>query len=139
MNFQGTDASVAKEVLNYKRKYTTSKNKHLVRQLLEDCLAFDENPYLNKFQFIFIDGNHEVSYAKSDTEKSFKMLSDSPSCIAWHDYGHPEFPELTAYIDDLATTKQIYHVESTMLAFYLNGKEVEPRDPKQTSPTVVLS
>lgn len=57
------------------------------------------------------------------------MLSHSPSCIVWHDYGNPEFPELTAYIENLATTKQIYHVENTMLAFYLNGKEVAARNP----------
>ena len=129
VNFQGTDINLANEVLNYKRKYTTSKNKHLVKQILQDCLTFNENKYLNKFQFIFVDGNHEVNYAKSDTEKSFKMLSDSPSCIVWHDYGNPEFPELTAYIENLATTKKIYHVENTMLAFYLTGKEVAARNP----------
>ena len=102
---------------------------NLVNQILQDCLTFDENKYLNKFQFIFVDGNHEVNYAKSDTEKSFKMLSHSPSCIVWHDYGNPEFPELTAHIENIATTKQIYHVENTMLAFYLNGKEVAARNP----------
>ena len=128
VDFQGTDINLANEVLNYKRKYTNSKNKDYVKQILQDCLTFDENQYLNKFQLIFVDGNHEVNYVKSDTEKSFKMLSDSPSCIVWHDYGNPEFPELTAYIDNLSTTKQIYHIEDTMLAFYLTGKKVAERN-----------
>jgi len=128
VKFQGTDINLANEVLNYKRKYLTSKSKHLVKQIFEDCLTFDERQYLNKFQFIFVDGNHEIDYVKSDTEKSFKMLSNSPSCIVWHDYGNPEFPELTAYIQNLATTKQIYHIEDTMIAFYLIGKKIAARD-----------
>jgi len=127
-SFQGTDIDLATEVLNYKRKYEASKNKNLVKQIYQDCLTLDENQYLNKFQFIFIDGNHKINYAKSDTEKSFIMLAKSPSCIVWHDYGNPLFPELTAYIESLATSKQIYHIEDTMLAFYLTGKEIAPRN-----------
>lgn len=128
INFQGTDVEVAKEAINFQRKYLNSSKKHLVNQILQDCLTLDEDKYLKKFQFIFIDGNHEVSYAKSDTEKSFRMLSEAPSCIAWHDYGNPEFPELTSYIEKLAHTRKIYHIEDTMLAFHLVGKEIAPRD-----------
>lgn len=128
IQFQGTDIEVAKESINFQRKYLTSSKKHLVNQLLQDCLTLDENTYLKKFQFIFIDGNHEVGYAKSDTEKSFRMLSDAPACIVWHDYRNREFPELTSYIEDLAQTKKIYHIEDTMLAFHLIGKEIAPRD-----------
>jgi len=128
IEFQGNDMRVAEEAIGFERKYLKSKNKHLVSQLLQDCLTLDEQKYKGKFQLIFIDGNHEVSYAKSDTEKAFVMLSSAPSCLVWHDYGHPEFPELTNYIDGLAKTKTIYHIENTMLAFHLTGKNVAPRD-----------
>ena len=128
IEFQGTDVEVAKEAIEFERKYKSSKNKNLVKQLLQDCLTLDEQQYKDKFQFIFIDGNHEVNYAKSDTEKSFTMLAKAPSCIVWHDYGNPEFPELTGYIDNLAKQKRIYHIEDTMLAFHLLGKEVAARD-----------
>lgn len=128
VEFQGADAEVAKEAIGFERKYTGSKHKHLVRQLLQDCLTLDEQQYKEKFQLIFVDGNHEVNYAKSDTEKSFAMLAKEPSCIVWHDYGSPQFPELTAYIDDLARQKRIYHIEDTMLAFHLRGKDIAPRD-----------
>jgi hypothetical protein len=126
--FQGDDDKVAAEALGFQRKYLISSKKHMVKQLLQDCLTLDANEYLKKFQMIFVDGNHEVSYAKCDTENAFLMLSDQPSCIAWHDYGNPQFPELTAYIDDLAKKVKIYHVENTMLAFHLNGIDVSPRD-----------
>lgn len=129
VNFQGSDKEIAKEALNFPRKYLSSKNKNQVKQIFQDCLTFDATEYLKKFQFIFVDGNHEVTYVKSDTENSFRMLANAPSCIAWHDYGNPEFPELTAYIEDLAESKIIYHIENTMLAFHLIGKEVAPRNP----------
>lgn len=132
VTFQGGDESLAAEVVGTERKYKLSNKKALVKQLLQDCLTLDALQYKKKFQFIFIDGNHEVSYAKSDTENSFVMLADAPSCIAWHDYGNPEFPQLTAYIDELAHSIPIYHIENTMLAFHLKGKSVPPRDtPKE--------
>lgn len=124
VNFQGTDVDLAKISIKAQRKYLTSNKKHLVKQLLIDCLELNELEYLKKFQLIFIDGNHEVSYVKSDTEKSFKMIADSPSCIAWHDYGNPEFPELTSYIQNIAKEIKVFHIENTMLAFHLTGKEV---------------
>jgi len=128
VDFQGTDIHLAKEALNYQRKYLLSANKHLVKQILLNSLDLDESQYYKKFQFIFIDANHEVNYVKSDTEKSFKMISESPACIVWHDYGNHEFPELTQYIDDLATTMPVYHIEDTMLAFHLIGIDVVPRN-----------
>jgi len=127
--FQGTDIEVAKEAMRFQRKYELSKNRKLVKQLLQDCLTLDESRFLKKFQLIFIDGNHAITYAKSDTEKAFKMLADGPSCLAWHDYGNPQFPELTAYIEDLAKDRAIYHVEDTMFAFHLQGRNVPPRNP----------
>ena len=128
IEFQGSDAETAKNAIGSERKYMKSKKKNLVNQILQDCLTFDEQQYKGKFQLIFIDGNHAISYVRSDTEKSFTMMAKSPSCIVWHDYGNPDFPELTAYIENLATTKKIYHVENTMLTFYLTGKDVEPRN-----------
>jgi len=60
-----------------------------VKQILQDSMTFDGSEYAGKFQFIFIDGNHEVSYVRKDTENSFKMFSEDKGCIIWHDYGHP--------------------------------------------------
>jgi len=128
VHFQGDDHKVASEALGFHRKYLTSAKKYLVNQILHDSMTFECHDYLGKFQMIFIDGNHDVSYVKRDTENAFKMMSDAPSCTAWHDYGNKQFPELTAYIDDLAITHKIYHVENTMIAFHLRGRDVPRRD-----------
>src|SRR5690606_22844601 len=99
IKFQGADFAVASQSINFQRKYLLSSRKHWVRQLLQDSMTFDGGQYENQFQFIFIDGNHELSYARRDTENAFKMLASPCACIVWHDYGNPDFPELTRYID----------------------------------------
>lgn len=129
IDFLGTDQKLAVEAVDYTRAYLSSHKQHLVRQLLQDCLTLDETQFLKKFQFIFIDGNHDVKYAQSDTEKALAMLAVSPSCVVWHDYTNPQFPELTAYIDELASSISIYHIQDTMLAFHLNGIEIFSRPP----------
>lgn len=126
--FQGDDGTLAVEALDSQRKYLSSKNSTQVHQILQDSLNLDETQFLKKFQLIFIDGNHYLKYLQSDTEKSFAMLADKSSCIVWHDYGNPQFPELTAYIEKCANSIKIYHIEETMLAFHLTDKDVTPRD-----------
>lgn len=126
--FQGTDIEVASESIDCERKYLGSQRKHLVKQILQDSMTLDPDEYPKKFQFIFIDGNHELGYVRKDTENSLKMLADPPSCIVWHDYGNPEFPELTQYLEDLSTQILLQHIEDTMLAFHLLGINVAPRN-----------
>lgn len=131
VKFQADDDKVALESLGYKRKYLESDKKHLVSQLYQDSMTFDCSNYIGKFQLVFIDGNHELSYVKKDTENALQMMSEAQSCVAWHDYGNPKFPELTEYINSLSMEYPIYFVENTMTAFYLRGVNV-PREVKRT-------
>ncbi len=126
INFQGNGKQLAEEAINCQRKYLTSPRKKLVKQILQDSMALDPNIYRGKFQFIFIDANHKLDYVRRDTENSLKMLSNSLSCIVWHDYGNPEFPQLTEYLNESSEIK-LYHIEETMLVFHLLGKDVPPR------------
>ena len=114
--FQGDDLAVASQSIGYSRKYLTSSRKHWVRQLLQDSMTLNGEDYRKQFQFIFVDANHELSYVRRDTENSVKMLADSPSCLVWHDYRNPDFPELTQYLDELSKEIKIYHIGDTMLA-----------------------
>jgi predicted O-methyltransferase YrrM len=128
VHFQGTDVDLAQEALGFRRKYLDEENSGLVKQILHDSMTFDGAVYPEKFQFIFIDGNHDVDYARKDTENSLEMFSREKGCLIWHDYGHKEFPELTQYIEDLAKEMTIYHVEHTKLAFHPRGFDVLPRN-----------
>jgi len=130
ISFQGNDERLAAESVGYQRKYEYSPRKHWVEQLLMNSMDLDASKFSGWFQFIFIDANHEVSYAKNDTENAFKMLGGPPGvakCIVWHDYGHPLFPELTGYLDELAKDVPLFHIENTMLVFHLQGLGVAPR------------
>ncbi|WP_323121802.1 class I SAM-dependent methyltransferase [Burkholderia alba] len=125
--FQGDDKRLALDALGFQRKYLKSERRHLVKQLLQDSMALDPQPYLKRFQYIFIDANHELSYVRRDTEHALQMLADAPACVIWHDYGNRQFPELTQYLDDLASDLPLYHVENTMLVFHLAGIDVPER------------
>jgi hypothetical protein len=126
VSFEGGDGALAKRVLSSRRKYSLLPNAHLVKQLLQDSMHLDPKPYRGMFQFVFIDANHKLEYVRKDTENAFEMIGGSPNCVVWHDYGNPDFPELTKYLDDLAKDRELYHVGDTMLVFQLSGKTIGP-------------
>jgi len=122
VSFEGSDRRLAIESLTDEREYRRSVKSDQVAQVLMDSLRFSAENF-GKFDFIFVDGNHKISYARHDTEEAFKLVADQ-GCIAWHDYRNPEFPELTAFLDDLSSFRPLYHVEETMLCFYLPGRSL---------------
>ena len=46
---------------------------------------------------------------------------DPLSCLAWHDYENPSYPDLTRYLKNLSNQLPMYHVEETMICFYLKN------------------
>ncbi len=86
-------------------------------QLYGDSAKFDYSPYLDRVDFIFIDGNHSYDYVVNDTQVALKLLRQGKGVIVWHDYNawngvtkalnefqkhHPEF--------------EIRHIAGTTLA-----------------------
>ena len=93
-----------------------------ITRLYGDSNTFDFSPYEKAIDMIFVDGGHDLRTLKSDSENSFKMLSDQhKSCIAWHDYGNRIYPHLQTYIDELSKTRDIFFVEESMVAFYFQN------------------
>src|SRR4051812_22559620 len=87
-----------------------------IRAMTGNSRTFDFSPWKNSIDMSFIDGGHDKETAKADTESALTMSrTDRPSCIAWHDYGNREYPELTAYLEDLSHSRHIVHIEDTML------------------------
>jgi hypothetical protein len=92
-----------------------------VRPLTGDSTTFDFRPWKGSVDFSFIDGGHDLTTAKSDTENAFEMtVSEKPSCIMWHDYRNNDYPELTRYLEDIAKESEIFHIEDTMLCIWFN-------------------
>ena len=88
-----------------------------VRQLFGDSKAFDETPYLNSCDLIFVDGSHAYSYVLSDSRKALRMVKPG-GVILWHDYVGPEEEGVFRGMNELARELPLVHVEGTTFIAY---------------------
>lgn len=95
-----------------------------VKHIQANSLTFDFNSLNEKFDLIFIDGDHHYESILSDTRNAFKLMRDNKSMIVWHDYGNsPEnirWDVLKGILDGTPTEKHkyLYHVSNTLCAIY---------------------
>ncbi|MFZ0630666.1 MAG: class I SAM-dependent methyltransferase [Acidobacteriaceae bacterium] len=86
-----------------------------------DSLRFDFSLYHGQMDWIFIDAGHDRVSVQSDTENALRMINrDRPSCIAWHDYQNPEYPDLTGYLDELSRQEPLFHVADSKVCLWIN-------------------
>ncbi|HET9426322.1 MAG TPA: class I SAM-dependent methyltransferase [Gemmatimonadaceae bacterium] len=88
-----------------------------VRQLFGDSKAFDETPFLDSCDLIFVDGSHAYSYVMSDSRKALRMIRPG-GLILWHDYVGPEEEGVFRGMNELAQTLPLVHVEGTSFVAY---------------------
>lgn len=99
-----------------------------VTQLRGDSRYFAFDQIEQKFDLLFIDGDHHYDFVKSDTENIFRHLVHERSIVVWHDYGfHPDqvrFEVLAAILDGAGPGRagMIYHVAHTKCAIYTGRK-----------------
>lgn len=104
-----------------------SKNLRNVVQLEGDSRTFDYRGLNQKFDVIFIDGNHNHDFVVSDTKKVFESLLHENSIVVWHDYAYnPESVRFEVMDAILEGTPQLfrnnlYHVSNTMCAIFIRG------------------
>jgi len=97
---------------------------HKICQLTGNSVEFDFRKWRASIDVVLIDGGHDLATVKADTENAFDIVArDRPACILWHDYGNGEYKELTSYLDGLADTSDMFHVEDTMLCIWFNDPE----------------
>lgn len=118
--------------LGFEQQYASlhaffSKGKENIKHLTGNSMNYDFAGLNQKFDLIFIDGNHNFEFVKNDTEKIFEHLIHDKSIIVWHDYAYnPEKlrPEvLSAILDGTPAhfRKHLYHVSNTMCAVFCRG------------------
>jgi predicted O-methyltransferase YrrM len=88
-----------------------------VNQLFGDSKAFDESPYLDSCDLIFVDGSHAYSYVLSDSKKALRMVKPG-GVILWHDYVGPEEEGVFRGMNELAKDLPLVHVEGTTFIAY---------------------
>ncbi len=86
--------------------------------------TFDYSSLNQKFDLIFIDGDHHYESVKNDTANAFKLLKDENSIIVWHDYGNNpsdiRWDVFRGVLDGTAADnlKHLYRVSNTLCAIY---------------------
>ena len=104
-----------------------SKNLKNLTEIFHNSHTFDFNSLKEKFDLIFIDGDHSYKGVLNDTKKTFNLRRDSSSIIVWHDYGYSteqvRYTTLKAILD--GTPKQLhqnlFHVSNTACAVYIEN------------------
>lgn len=76
------DATIAVE--SGKGGFVPATLRERIQFLRQDSASFDESPYVERMDFVFVDGAHNTEYVRNDSEKGWRMLR-SGGIIAWHD------------------------------------------------------
>ena len=98
--------------------YTGTDVESRIVQLYGDSKAFDESPYLERFDLIFVDGSHAHSYVRSDSEKALRMCRPG-GLILWHDYaGSRHCPGVYRALNELVRRLPLVHVSGTTFVAY---------------------
>lgn len=100
--------------------YNGTEAERKVTQLFGDSMAFDETPYLDSCDLVFVDGAHSIPYVRSDTAKALRMVRPG-GVVLWHDYypgtqDHGWGPN--RYLDEIAPQLPVVHLEGTAIAAY---------------------
>ena len=90
-----------------------------INLIFEDSTKFDESKLVNSIDLIFIDGGHNYTCVKSDSEKAFKKIKKG-GYIFWHDYIviKKSCKDVVKYIHEISETKKIFHIKNTSLCYY---------------------
>jgi predicted O-methyltransferase YrrM len=99
-----------------------------VTHIQANSQTFDYSSLNQKFDLIFVDGDHHYDSVKNDTANAFKLLKDESSIIVWHDYGNNpsdiRWDVLRGILDGTPAEKraQLYRVSNTLCAIYTSQK-----------------
>ena len=105
-----------------------SRNISNIVHLEGNSLTYDFQLLKQKFDLIFIDGDHRSEMVKNDTEKVFRHLVHENTVVVWHDYArNPEtvrFEVLAGILEGCPPSmhKNIFHIAHTLCAVFLPGQ-----------------
>lgn len=104
-----------------KRKYRVGLTQSKIVQHLSDSTVYDFNNFTREglLDFCFIDGGHSYDCVKSDTERTFEILSPK-GIILWHDFD-PNCPGVYRYLCELSAKKQLVQIQETSLVALMPG------------------
>jgi hypothetical protein len=119
------------------------KEDHTIAKLEGNSQTYDFSSLNEKFDLIFIDGDHHWQSVKKDTENVFRHLTHDKSIVVWHDittnYSSIWWEVLFGIFKGVTPAMQskLYHVRNTNCMVYLpfdiaTGKTSNPYLPTST-------
>jgi len=98
--------------------YSGTEVEGKVTQLFGDSKAFDETPYVDACDLVFVDGSHAYSYVVSDSRKALRMVR-SGGVVLWHDYAGPDHAgDVYRALNELSERLPLVHLTGTTLVGY---------------------
>nr|WP_262904549.1 class I SAM-dependent methyltransferase [Hymenobacter lucidus] len=95
-----------------------------VTHLHGNSATYDLAGLQQKFDVVFIDGDHRYEAVRTDTRRVFEYLVGPDTVVVWHDAsrqpGQPRWEVLAGILDGLPATApgQLVQVENTLCALY---------------------
>ena len=102
--------------------FTNMSIKNKINLIFQDSTKLNVDKFENLMDLIFIDGGHNYSCVKNDSEKSFRMIKNE-GYIFWHDYNVSKRScrDVVKYIHEISKNKKIFHIKNTTLCYYKNS------------------
>jgi len=98
--------------------YTGTDVADRITQLYGDSKTFDETPYADQFDVVFVDGSHAYSYVLSDSRKAMAMVKPG-GLVLWHDYEGPfHAPDVYRGLNELRAEVPLQHIAGTTMVFW---------------------
>ena len=113
------------------------------RQIYHNSLTFDYSTLNEKFDVIFVEGDHSAEAVEIDTQNAFKLLKDENSVIIWHDCGNTvndyRYEVIAGIIKGCPpeSLKHIYRVQNTLCGIYTK-KSIKPSEIVNKNSPIVL-
>ena len=120
------NSTQASEVLNKEDVGIIFKNKNVdVNLIYADSTKGSTYSNLPKFDFVYIDGVHDVHGIMKDSVNVINNIVDN-ALVFWHDYKNTGYTETKKALDLFLNTYEqtIYHIENSWLAFMIYKKTI---------------
>jgi hypothetical protein len=101
-----------------------------VKHIEADSTTFNFKTLNQKFDLIFVDGDHRYHGVLNDTQKVLPLRKDENSIVVWHDYSDStedvSYEVFNGILDGISADKHknLYHISNTLCAVYIENNEL---------------
>ena len=94
-----------------------------IKQVYGDSADYDFTDYIDRIDFMFVDGSHSYEYTMNDSKLAYNLVRRG-GYILWHDYDSSYWPGVTEALHELylgnSDFKQLQRIVGTTLCILQN-------------------